>query len=72
MVIDEKNHESIRSKTVLQHTNHPVPASEATINLNWESDQELRGPNYSQLLTAWCDNKCKPGAPLQNNNKKLA
>ena len=39
MVIDEKNHESIRSKTVLQHTNHPVPASEATINLYWESSQ---------------------------------
>ena len=25
----------------------------------------------TQLLTAWCDNKCKPGAPLQNNKKNL-
>ena len=26
----------------------------------------------TQLLTAWCENKCKPGAPIQNNNKNLA
>ena len=26
----------------------------------------------TQLLTAWCDNKRKLGAPLQRNNKKLA
>jgi hypothetical protein len=26
----------------------------------------------TQLLTAWCNNKRKPGAPLQNNKKNLA
>ena len=26
----------------------------------------------TQLLTVWCDNKRKPGAPLQNNKKNLA
>ena len=26
----------------------------------------------TQLLTSWCENKHKPGAPLQNNNKSLA
>ena len=26
----------------------------------------------TQLLTAWCDNKRKPCAPLQNNKKNLA
>ena len=26
----------------------------------------------TQLLTAWCDNKRKPGAPLHNNKKNLA
>ena len=26
----------------------------------------------TKLLTVWCDNKCKQGAPLQNNKKNLA
>ena len=26
----------------------------------------------TQLLTVWCDNKLKSGAPLQNNKKNLA
>ena len=26
----------------------------------------------TQLFTSWCDNKRKPGAPLQNNKKNLA
>ena len=26
----------------------------------------------TQILTAWCENKRKPGDPLQNNKKKLA
>ena len=25
----------------------------------------------TKLLTVWCDNKRKPGAPIQNNNKNL-
>ena len=44
MVIDEKSRMN-PFKTVLQYSNHPVPASEAKTHLHPESGQELRIPN---------------------------
>ena len=48
-----------------------VPASEATINLHWESGQEFRGPTPHSSPHSVVQQKRKPGAQIQNNKKNL-
>ena len=54
-----------------QHPNHPVTASEATINLHWERGQELRVPNPHSATLSVVLNKRKQGAPHQNNKNTI-
>ena len=72
MVIDEKiTNESVRKQFFnIPTIRYQLTKRQLTFIGKVFSNSEYQIP--TQLLTAWCDNKRKPGAPLQNNNKNLA
>ena len=72
MVIDEKiTNESVRK----QYFNTPTiryQLARGQLTFTRKVARNSESHITTQLLTVWCDNKRKPGAPLQNNNKNLA
>ena len=71
MVIDEKiTNESIRKQFFNNPTIwHQLARKQLTFIGKVVRNSEDQIP--TQLLTSWCDNKRKPGAPLQNNKKNV-
>ena len=72
MVIDDKiTNESVWK----QFFNTPTIRYQLAMQQLTFTGKVVRNPEDqipTQPLTAWCDNKRKPGAPLQNNKKNLA
>ena len=71
MVIDEKiTNESVRKRFFnIPTIRYQLAKQQLTFIGKVVRKSEYQTP--TQILTAWCDNKRKPGAPLQNNKKNL-
>ena len=71
MVIDEKiTNESVRKRFVnIPTIRYQLAKRQLTFIGKVVRNSEDQIP--TQLLTEWCDNKHKPGAPLQNSKKNL-
>ena len=71
MVIDKKNtNQSLRKRFF----NIPTILNQLAKRQLTFIGKVVRNSEYqipTKLLTEWCDNKLKPGAPPQNNKKKL-
>ena len=72
MVIDEKiTNESVRKRFFnILTIRYQLVKQQLTFIGKVVRNSEDQIP--TQMLTAWCDNKRKPGAPLQNNKNTLA
>ena len=71
MVIDDKiKNESVRKQFFNTPTiRHQLARRKLTFIGKVVGNSEDQIP--TQILTAWCENKRKPGAPLKNNKKNL-
>ena len=72
MVIDEKiTNQSVRKRFFnIPTIRYQLAKQQLTFIGKVVNKSEDQIP--TKLLTEWCDNKRKPGAPLQNNKKNLA